>query len=249
MTNIKESINTIRNRIVANNSKISKNKVIDDSVIKDLKEAVYCEYVNFMGKIPTTKVGDFRCRQVENGKDTYYVAEGYKEMTREVFFGDPRMRTPTTVDTLMRSFVVKHGDDVMSFDIKDNKTVVAGDEIVSPKEAVLGHKVYTLGDDTDISDINQVRYQLRNNKEASYFLDKFVIVSDKEREAYRKYEAERHKEEMISKLKRRVSNVVGFVDEVEKAIKTVKNEYKKEREQKKADNEIAKLREYFTGRR
>ena len=247
MTSIKESINTIRNRIVANNSKISKSEITDNIVINDLKEAVYCEYVNFMGKIPTTKVGDFRCRQVENGEDTYYVAEGYKEMRREVFFGDPRTITPATVDTLMRSFVVKHGDDVKSFDIQDNTTISAGDENVYPKEVSFDGKTYRLDSDTDISDINQVRYQLRNNKEVSYFLDKFVIVSEKEREVYRKYEAERHKEERLNELKRHVSKVRDTIEGVVGAVKGARS--KEGIRQKKEAAKTTKRQEYFTGQR
>ena len=39
MENFRDSFNTIKNIIVANGSKISKNEVTDNSVIKDLKEA------------------------------------------------------------------------------------------------------------------------------------------------------------------------------------------------------------------
>ena len=169
--------------------------------------------------------GDFRCRQVKNGKDTYYVAEQHMVATWEKSVGDQRERIPSRVETKVRSFVVKHGDDEMSFVIHDNK--IAWEEIegrtrLAPKLVLFGGKEYKLDSGTNISDINQVRYQLRNYKEISYFLDKFVIVSEEEREAYRKYEAERHREERVNKLEARVKKIKGEVKKVEEVVKTVR---------------------------
>ena len=38
-----------------------------------------------------------------------------------------------------------------------------------------------------INNINSIRYQVRKNSKVSYFLDKFVIVTPEERQAYREY--------------------------------------------------------------
>ena len=76
-------------------------------------------------------------------------------------------------------------------------------------------------------------------------MDKFVIVSEEEREAYRKYEAERLREERVKKLKAHVKRIEDGVKKVEEVVKTVREARKVRKEEAKE----AKRREYFIGRR
>lgn len=50
----------------------------------------------------------------------------------------------------------------------------------------MGNAYFTGG---DVDNINDIRYRLRGYEELSHFLDKYVIVTPEERQAYKEYEA------------------------------------------------------------
>ena len=65
-----------------------------------------------------------------------------------------------------------------------------------------GHFVH-LPMDIDFTDINALRYAVREDKSASHFLDKFVIVTPKEKRLYMKYAKPRDEAEAEKKRQER----------------------------------------------
>ena len=55
-------------------------------------------------------------------------------------------------------------------------------------EVILNGKRVAIKNDTDITDINSIRYQLRNNKRATRFIDTFILTDERARKKYAIYE-------------------------------------------------------------
>jgi len=67
-------------------------------------------------------------------------------------------------------------------------------------EVVLDDKRFALPNTTNIHNIYDLRYCLRNNKEAKKLMDDFIIVSHTERRYYKIYEAKKFYQEKKNKL-------------------------------------------------
>ncbi len=175
--------------------------------LKDKINAMRNSLVVNMSKV-VAENGDRRT--IKNGTDKYSVQ---KEVTfeehRQFYLGDPRQPcTDPTADSHQVSFTVVYNNtsDVEILTIQKRDNISGGDkrfpkcEVGWGKDAILGIK---LDDNTDINNINSVRYQLGKvggmkegkAKQLAYFIDKFVIVTPEEREAYNKYAAEMDKRE------------------------------------------------------
>ncbi len=237
---IDKHINKIRNSIVAKASKNNGN-VTDPVLLKELQEATYGNWKNFLGEIPTTPYGDFKVVEIKNLRDTYYVAEGYVEMDRLVFNGDPRLTEPSKAHSKIHNYVVKHEDKTKSFSIVENKVTEQNKVEVNKKELKFGFMTYKLNPKTDIDDINSIRYQMRDNPQVSHFMDKFLIVTPEQKTSYIKYELEQKKRELKIKSKLAVHESKKFIDETKKTTKEKLSKAQQERVRRKQE-------EYFTGR-
>ena len=97
-------------------------------------------------------------------------------------------------DLQIREISVQHNDKTFEFNlIKENGTYhEEGDS--NSKGAIDKCYAYFLGEyypkvpkNIDLSDINSIRQAFDNNREIAYFLDKFVIVNNEEKEAYKNH--------------------------------------------------------------
>lgn len=92
-------------------------------------------------------------------------------------------------------YIVKNKNRYSSFQIKSTdklETFVIDHGFNENREnnvvAILNGKSINLKKGTPITDINSIRYQLRNNKKAAAFIDAFVFTDDKDRKTYALYE-------------------------------------------------------------
>ena len=237
---IDKHINKIRNSIVANASKNNGN-VTDPVLLKELQEVTYQNWHNFLGEIPTTPYGEFKAFEVKNLRDTYYVAEGYLEMDREILNGDPRNTEPSKAHSKVHKYVVKHDNDIKPFSIVENTVIEQNDVEVTKRELKFNDHTYKLNPKTDIDDINSIRYQMRDNPEVTHFIDKFLIVTPEQKTSYIKYELQQKKRELKIKSKLAVHESKKFIDETKKTTKEKLSKAQQERVKRKQE-------EYFTGR-
>ena len=137
-------------------------------------------------------------RIIENGEDEFTVSEVITKGTGKVGYEDD---IDTYYDYLRRTFTVKdqkgHSKS-LSFELR---TITReGSRCIGRNSAWFDSNYDRCsarygGVCDDINNINQIRYYLKDDLKASYFLDKFVIVTPEERKAYQEYfnvkEAER----------------------------------------------------------
>ena len=100
------------------------------------------------------------------------------------------MKTETT-----NCYIVKNNHRYSSFQIKKtqkNETYVTdngfSENTNTNVEVILNGKSLTIKNDTDITDINSIRYQLRNNKRIARFIDTFILTDERARKKYAIYE-------------------------------------------------------------
>ena len=193
MSQNKSPIQKIKNNIIISRSKVSQNTPEDVEELARAKEAGTTRaYYNFLGKHPATVEKDAEVRKVTNGRDTYYTADSISSVEWKRFFSDPRVIEPTTVHSTMRRFSVFHNNTSASITIAHNQVKIEGDVEVPPYEITFDNS--TISDPVekfDINNINSIRYALRGNEQASFFLDKYFIVTPEERKSYAEYKKTR----------------------------------------------------------
>ena len=85
----------------------------------------------------------------------------------------------------------------------------------------------------DLNDINAVRYELKDNKEIAYFLDKFVIVTPEERKNYQEYADAQIAKEKQAKEAERVAQRLEKIAARKERIETRRQEREQKKEQKR----------------
>ena len=237
----RELTNKIRNKIVANIS-TKGTDITDPVLLKELQEVTYQNWHNFFGEIPTTPYGEFKAFEVKNLRDTYYVAEGYLEMDREILNGDPRNTEPSKAHSKVHKYVVKHDNDIKPFSIVENTVIEQNDVEVTKRELKFNDHTYKLNPKTDIDNINSIRYQMRDNPEVTHFIDKFLIVTPEQKISYKKYELQQKKREYRTQSKLAVHKTKQFIEEAKETHIEAHTKAQQDRARKKQE-------EYFTGRR
>lgn len=194
MTVTRSLVEKIKRNIIINMSKVSETNADDAEKIAKVKDAGIKK--NFAGKHPGKIEKETEVRKITNGSDTYYTGDGVFTVEYERFFGDPRNYTPATVRSTIRNFAVLHNEESAFMSIRQNETLTEGYEKVAPYEITLpGEKVMEFSEPIDINNINSIRYAVKDNEKASFFLDKYFIVSQQEKENYAVYKKQRLKEE------------------------------------------------------
>ncbi len=222
--NIKERINDIRNLAV-----VSMSKVVDE---------------------PGNDV-----RTIANGKDRYTVEKKSDQKICSIGHGDPRMYDPTIANETSISFkVTDNAEHIKTLRIVKREVVEQGDGDIIKCGVSFGsadwYGLVALDDNTDINDINAIRYQLgksdkEGSKEMAHFLDKFVIVTPEERKAYKKYEDEMNRKELEAQRAKKHEKRLALRAEKEQA-RQAKQEAKAKAAQKALQQ---KVEERFIGRR
>ncbi len=115
-------------------------------------------------------------------------------------------------DQKTNCYIARNKNTYSNFQIKSTKKnetyVVDGgfsENNDSRVEVVFNGQVFRLKDDTDIMDINSVRYQIRKDKKASAFIDNFIFTDEKARKKYAIYE--KKQQYMEEKNKTRMSKL------------------------------------------
>ena len=118
--------------------------------------------------------------------------------------------------------------------------------------AISGHLPIELNENTDINDINSIRYQLSkinryydkdNAKRCAHFIDKFIIVTPKEKLAYAKYADKMKKEEIKTNLKQ----MIAKRKEENEAKEQLKQLKQQEKNKALEAAKLRKIKEKFTG--
>ena len=131
--------------------------------------------------------GNDGTREIMNGKDKYVVSKTsvYGKRIKYGIIGDFGIIDKVSFEASDNS------GNSETLSITKQRPEEKWDEV--PKEFIvsIGYKNSArLAYDTDIDDINSIRYQLGKKETAkrlAYFIDKFVIVTPKEREDYKEY--------------------------------------------------------------
>lgn len=152
----------------------------------------------------------FPLQKIENPKTTYYVA--HSMFTKSDVKENPYQVTNVTQKT--NCYIVQSHSRFSYMQIRsfeNIETAVMADGFTENKstntEVVLNSRTYALKEGTKIDDINDVRWQLRNNKIAAAFIDKYVLVDKDARKKYNLYEKkqqyleEKNQQKLISNLK------------------------------------------------
>lgn len=124
-------------------------------------------------------------KTVQKGKDVYHVSNAPFFSTEQgAKVGE------TTVHTLC--FLVKNKEKFSNLLITHKADHLPGTNVFANDriEVIFNKRHIPLPKTTDIFDKYDLRFQLRNDKEARQFFDDFVIVSEIDRKHYKLYEAQ-----------------------------------------------------------
>ena len=99
------------------------------------------------------------------------------------------------IDRTEKRYMVTDGQTTQLMQLRDNKILEQGEGNINSKELIfVGDENITvpLKNNTDINDINAVRYQLEGInddqiKKIGKFIDQFIIVTPEQRSAYKEY--------------------------------------------------------------
>lgn len=150
--------------------------------------------------VGTTEDG---ARIIENGDDKFIVSDVITNGSRSV--GNDRDFDATRFDFECRIFTVKDGNGhCESLSIQIAEVTHKGDIPVDHNRVWFNPIFKDISKDlkhdcNDINNLNHIRYCLKDSPEASYFLDKFVIVTPEERQAYQEYAAPQDMKEKQAK--------------------------------------------------
>lgn len=143
-------------------------------------------------------INELKTQKISNGKDVYFctvmkgnacVAENRAGSAHPLYYNIDRTET---------RYMVSDGQKTQVMLLRDNKILKRGEGSVNLKELVFfGDETVSipLQNDTDINDINAVRYQLEganlDKNNINKFIDKFVIVTPEQRSTYKEYKKKR----------------------------------------------------------
>lgn len=233
MSGVKSLIKKIKRNVVVNMSKVAETNSDDMAKIEQVKErGTFVEGSSLWGNIPAKVEKEAVGRKITNGNDVYYTADSTSSISKQRFFGDPRNIFPAEVDATIRSFTVMYNDDFAFAKIWKNVTRVEGEGEVPPFEVELNGKiVFASSEDVDLNDINSIRYALRDNPKASFFMDKYFIVTDEEREKYNNYAKYREKleKDKLEKARQESLKIESEQKQVKKAEENAKKQAKKDK--------------------
>lgn len=198
------------NNIVANMSEVTKEhlpeqeKIREQEINDSVEQGFFIQgrsYVNTCGA-SEINVQEVTVREVSNGNDKYLVDDDTFSYKKHGTWHDSSNRDIIYfgIECLTRQFTASKGDKKMTLSLtnvkgKEEYDDVSESERNAGKSYDLDHveirfngKKVTVADKRpDLTDINSIRYQLRNDKEVAHFLDKYFIVTNKERSAYKAY--------------------------------------------------------------
>ncbi len=232
---IQQTINSIRNRMVANKSHVTDPDVKDEKIVSQF------------GK--NTEI-----REVTNGGDVYYVGQRERgEYKREEYTGD--IHDLATARTSSVDFAVLHQGKVAEMSIMQSSHIYNPVHGIGIYEREISLTIddeefkTQLKADTDIHDINAVRFQLGEMPEEAslreldamskmaHFIDKFVIVTPEERKKYQEYvEIQERKAKAAQKEEERRARFRAAKQ------KLVSDQQKKEKREQQAANAVKQRR-------
>lgn len=174
------------------------------SVIRDMinkkKEMMAKQNAIDAGQSKVVGMTEDGARIIENGEDKFIVSEGLETGLNKLFAYDYQHRYFTvkdedgnskSLDIIVRK--KKYPYEEYYKDLALNSFYLGPTKENIEFETNMTGNIYEryIGSQKDLSlnNINVLRYQLKNDMEASYFLDKFVIVTQEERQAYQEYAA------------------------------------------------------------
>ena len=169
------------------------------SVIRDMinkkKEMMAKQNAIDAGQSKVVGMTEDGARIIENGEDKFIVSEGLETGLNKLFAYDYQHRYFTvkdedgnskSLDIIVRK--KKYPYEEYYKDLALNSFYLGPTKENIEFETNMTGNIYEryIGSQKDLSlnNINVLRYQLKNDMEASYFLDKFVIVTQEERQAY-----------------------------------------------------------------
>ena len=114
----------------------------------------------------------------------------FEKNTSQTSDYDSIMKTQTT-----NCYIIRRNHRYSNFQIKktqQNETYITDNGFSENSntnvEVIFNGKSIAVKKDTDITDINSIRYQLRNNKGIARFIDTFILTDEKARKKYAIYE-------------------------------------------------------------
>ncbi|MBO4293886.1 MAG: hypothetical protein J5896_00385 [Alphaproteobacteria bacterium] len=132
-------------------------------------------------------------RTVQKGDDIYHVCN-------TTFFGTERDRKLGEIYVhTYATLIEKDGQFSLIYTTAKRQHIGAVFEDISA-EFVYKNNTVQLEKNTDVYDIDAVRFQLRHNKEAKQMIDDFVLVTSAQRNDYRLYKIDKVLQEKKKKL-------------------------------------------------
>ncbi len=213
--------------------------------LKDKINDIRNKVVVSMSKVQSQ--GNDGTREIMNGKDKYVVSKTsvYDEETR---FGQDDYGI---IDKVSFEASDNSGNSE-TLSITKQRPKGECDDVKKKVIVRIGYKNSAeLPYDTDIDDINSIRYQLGKKetaKQLAYFIDKFVIVTPKEREDYKEYAKRMDEKEALNRRNEKQER-----REQEKAGRLAKQQEKQQKKQHARDEALkakrqAKIVEKFMGK-
>ena len=159
-----------------------------------------------LGKITTT----FPIKTISSNGSDKIVAQALFEKQTSNLSADISVLTSENTNC----YIVKNKNRYLNFQIKSTdklETFVIdhgfNENRENRVEAILNGKSFRLNSKTSITDINSVRYQLRNNKQATAFIDNYIFVDNKDKKKYAIYERkQQYLEEQAKKSTLKIQN-------------------------------------------
>ena len=224
--NLRDRIDTLRNIAVANMSEVE-------------------------------QVKDNGSRVIKNGKDRYTVEKTNDVKEKDYFSaGDPDF-DPTIARTDFVCFNVTDSDgNSQAVTVEKRKIISDGYRKIKLCEIGFGKSArygLELSDDTDINDINSIRYQLDKSKDDkakqfAHFIDKFVIVAPKERKAYKEYANKMNKLARDKQREQELRQRVQQKEQEEKAKRERQEAKNRETQEKNRAKTERRIQARFIGR-
>lgn len=225
-----DKVKSLRNDVIANMSKVTKEHLPEQEEARrreiiysahDYKTVLSSKY--HLGRqernhiVPSRAINiqDVSAREISNGSDKYLVINDVFSHKKQGVSYDSSDRNISTFDVecVSRQVTVsKDGKKETLFlahvkgqesyaDASESKELAGKTVKLDYVKAKLNDTILNVSNKVDLTDINSVRYHLRNNKEAAHFLDKYVIVTSDEKKAYKNYAKQQDKEFALAKSK------------------------------------------------
>lgn len=195
---VEDRIEKLRNRFVVNMSqKTQKNRQEEERMTKEFLDRYNYERQGFPDHINKSKgqVDYINVSEISNGKDKYIVKDAlysihYEGVASRWQYG----AQIANKDIQMRDISVQHNDEIFHFTLKKENGTYYNEGDSDDKGNIdicsanfIDTYYPDVPKDIDLSNINSIRQFFDGNREIAYFLDKFLIVSKEEKEAYKKH--------------------------------------------------------------